>query len=248
MNKKPLLFHIPHSSVIIPGEYKNDFITDISDDLRHMTDWYTDELFDMDGKKVVFPISRLICDPERFRDDKMEEMFKRGMGTCYTHGYKGNLIRSLSDERKKEILNRWYDPHHDLLKTETCEMLKKFGICFIIDCHSFPASPLPYETNKALNRPDFCIGIDNFHTPKFITESLANSFFRKGYSVDINAPFSGTIVPFLYYHKNASVCSVMIEINRSLYLDDFFQKTPGFNTLKRDIAEAIAGLMKQVGY
>lgn len=248
MNKKPLLLHIPHASRTIPEEYKNDYTADLSDELCHLTDWYTDELFDLDAAKVVFPISRLVCDVERFRDDQREGMFRRGMGTCYTHGYKGTRIRSLSEKRKEDILNRWYDPHHDLLKAETHRILKEFGVCFIVDCHSFSATPLPCESIKTDLRPDVCIGTDSFHTPKPIAERLVTLFSQKGYSVDVNTPYSGTMVPLPCYHTNADVISVMIEVNRGLYLDDSFQKAPAFSVLKRNIAAAIDDLVKWVGY
>ncbi len=248
MNKKPLLLHIPHASRTIPDEYKNDYMVDLSDELYHLTDWYTDELFDFDTSKVVFPISRLVCDVERFRDDRREKMFRCGMGTCYTHGYKGTLIRSLSEKRKEAILKRWYDPHHDLLKAETNRILDKFGVCFIVDCHSFSATPLPYETNKTDNRPDICIGTDHFHTPKPMAERLVMFFLQRGYSVEVNTPFSGTMVPLSYYHTNTNVISVMIEVNRGLYLDDSFHKAPTFSTLKQTITAAIYDLMNWAGY
>ena len=56
-----------------------------------------------------------------------------------------------------------------------------------------------------------------------------------GYQVGINAPFSGTLTPLKYYHKNPSVKSVMIEINRKLYMDENGQKTENFDKLKQDI-------------
>lgn len=49
-----------------------------------MTNSYTDELFCMPFKKLVFSISRLICDVERFREESEEEMTKhRNVGLLY---------------------------------------------------------------------------------------------------------------------------------------------------------------------
>jgi N-formylglutamate amidohydrolase len=40
-----------------------------------------------------------------------------------------------------------------------------------------------------------------------------------GYSVEINAPYQGTIVPAKHYKKDPNVHSIMIEVNRRLYMD-----------------------------
>lgn len=40
----------------------------------------------------------------------------------------------------------------------------------------------------------------------------------EGYDIGINTPYSGSLVPIEYYEKNYNVKSVMIEINKRLYL------------------------------
>jgi hypothetical protein len=52
-----------------------------------MTDAHTDELFPVtpfEAERVVFPVSRLVCDVERFSSDEDEPMASRGMGVFYT--------------------------------------------------------------------------------------------------------------------------------------------------------------------
>ena len=59
----------------------------LNDELLRMTDAYTDELFPLtpvEAGLVVFPLSRLICDVERFPSDEDEPMATRGMGAIYT--------------------------------------------------------------------------------------------------------------------------------------------------------------------
>ena len=41
-----------------------------------------------------------------------------------------------------------------------------------------------------------------------------------GRTAEINRPFSGSLVPTAFYEQDDNVFSVMIEINRSLYLKD----------------------------
>ena len=43
---------------------------------------------------------------------------------------------------------------------------------------------------------------------------------RLGYSTVRNEPFSGTIVPLKHYRKDQRVQSLMIEINRKLYVKE----------------------------
>ena len=123
----PLLLHIPHASTAIPEAYRRDFLADPAAELRLMTDWYTDELFDLPVPRVVFPVSRLVCDVERFRDDAQEEMARCGMGACYTNGHDGAPIRRLDAVRRETILRRWYDPHHARLTALTAAELSKVG-------------------------------------------------------------------------------------------------------------------------
>ena len=94
------------------------------------------------------------------------------------------------------------------------------GHCLIIDGHSFPAWPLPYELQQTAFRPDFCLGTDDFHTPEELVERVEKELESYGYSTARDQPFSGTIVPMQHYRKNQRVQSLMIEINRWLYLGE----------------------------
>ena len=119
--------------------------------------------------------------------------------------------------------------------------LEQHDQCLIIDCHSFPARPLPYESDK--NRPDICIGTDTYHTSTVLKNQLSTAFKAHGYDVAIDSPFSGTIVPLKHYHKDQRVESVMIEVNRSLYASP-----TGFKRVQCDLYHAIsqAAYLRQV--
>ena len=75
----------------------------------------------------------------------------------------------------KNLLERYYIPHHQKLTDAVEESLLANDHCLIIDGHSFPALPLPYELNQTAFRPDFCIGTDDFHTP----EELVTKFIKE---------------------------------------------------------------------
>ena len=61
--------------------------------------------------------------------------------------------------------------------------------------------------------------IERYNRLKVIEASI-NYFEQKGYSLGIDWPYSGTIVPMNYYQKNDKVHSIMLEINRKLYLEE----------------------------
>ena len=235
--KNEFVIHIPHASVRIPPECRAQFLIPPETELPSMTDWYTDELFDLPARQVVFPVSRLVCDPERFRDDVREEMSSRGMGACYTKNHYGKPLRLLSPAQREAVLRRWYDPHHSRLTRAVAETLARFGRCTVLDCHSFSPVPLPYEPDQASSRPDICIGTDSFHTPPRLAEQLSLAFRSRGYRVGIDSPYAGTIVPMRYYGKDPRVRSVMIEVNRGLYLTGDCRKNRFFPRLARDIRE-----------
>ena len=155
--KTEILLHIPHSSYFIPNKYKNLFcITE--NELRieqiKMTDSYTNELFNLPYKKIIFPISRLICDVERFREESQEEMTKQGMWVCYTKTHELKTLKRTTNEHKKEILEKYYDTHHKKFEEKVGNILKQNKKCLIIDCHSFPSKALPYELYQEDERPD----------------------------------------------------------------------------------------------
>ena len=241
---KNILIHIPHSSYFIPAEYRESFYLsedDIFKEQLRMTDSFTDKLFDIPHvEKLIFPISRLICDVERFRNEKDEEMTKQGMWVCYTKTSDCKPLKKVNARHKKEILNNYYDKHHFTFEKMVEQMLKENVQCLIIDAHSFSSAPLPYELHSQNVRPDICIGTDDFHTPKKIAEYLYNAFSELGYKVGINNPFCGTIVPLKFYRKNKNVNSVMLEINRSLYMDETTgQKNKNFLKVKQNILQII---------
>jgi N-formylglutamate amidohydrolase len=219
----PLVLHIPHASSVIPADLRETLLLDddaLSRELLAMTDWHTDRLFAFPGTEaVVHPVSRLICDPERFVDDAREPMAAFGMGVVYTRTHRFGILRQPPTQQEREaLLNRFYRPHHARLEEAVSAVLDRFGWCLLLDCHSFPSRPLPYE--RCAVRSDICIGTDEFHTPSYLSEKLVELFREQGFVTMINQPFSGAIVPLSRYQVDRRVVSVMIEVNRCLYMDE----------------------------
>ena len=245
-HNSPLLLHVPHASTLIPAEELPLFeIDDLDDELLKMTDRYCDELF-TGYESVVFPVSRLVCDPERFRSDDLESMSKVGMGAVYTSTSYGSLLRRVTPNRREALLQRYYDPHHIRLTEAVEKKLSARGYCLIVDGHSFPDPPLPYEAESLRKRPDFCIGTDRYHTPEVLAKEAAGFLSGKGFSVEFDFPFSGSMVPLKYYGREPQVYSIMIEINRRLYMDSEGNKNGSFQNVKRTVDELLGRLSERM--
>lgn len=219
---KNLILHIPHSSTIIPSK-EGYCITDeiLNQEILKLTDWYTDDLFENETDiSIKAPFSRIFCDTERFSDDNQEVMSKFGMGVLYEKTDTGEPLRNVPPELRKHILDNYYWKHHNLLTENVRLQLEQFGSSTIVDCHSFPQKPLTRALDQSSFRPDFNIGTDAFHTPQKLIDASSTFFEEKGYSLGIDLPYSGAIVPLQYYKKNKNVQSIMLEINRRLYLQE----------------------------
>src|ERR1700733_2857053 len=150
-----LVVHVPHASLVVPGDVAADLLLNVSEiehELLVMTDRYTDELFAMPpslATTVAFPVSRLVVDPERFNDDGREPRAIKGLGAISTLGADGQrLRRSPSPAERQRLLARFYEPHHAALTTAVDTALAAHGNCLLVDGHSFPARPLPYEDDQ----------------------------------------------------------------------------------------------------
>jgi len=222
-----VVLHIPHASQCIPAVereaiYLND--DELQKELLRMTDAYTDQLFPqtpVEAGRVVFPVSRLICDVERFPADEHEPMVTRGMGVVYTRTSTAEVLRAQPDAvTRQSILDRWYWPHHSQLERTVNHVVSQSGVCLIVDCHSFPSVALPYEPNQTGWRADFCVGTDSFHTPAFLRDAIVAAVRDAGYSVAIDVPFAGALVPLSSYRQDHRIQSVMIEVNRRVYMNE----------------------------
>jgi N-formylglutamate amidohydrolase len=233
-----ILLHIPHSSTHIPDDLLGSFSAG-PDTIRRnsvaLVDYAVDQLFDSPRQqnRLIFPVSRLICDVERFRNDADEIMASRGMGAVYTHGAYGEVLRPYREDLRADILARYYDPHHRRLLSMTSAAIAANGLCVIVDAHSFPSVPLPTELDPSTDRPDFCIGTDTGHTPPELSALIRDYMQSLGFSVNENKPYQGTMVPLPMLGTPAPVRSIMIEVNRRLYMDEQNQQLiPRFNEIK----------------
>jgi N-formylglutamate deformylase len=149
-----------------------------------LVDWFTDELYTAPAaaqqregaagqhlghpaeRTVRAPVSRLVVDVERFPDDENEAAAEVGMGAVYTLTTSGESLRRHGlrcwPQRRAQLMERYYWPHHELLNRATAECLRTHGRCLVLDCHSFPSGArgvpeLPTQTMDLGGRtPQVC--------------------------------------------------------------------------------------------
>ena len=94
----PIVLHIPHASRLIPNQDRGRFALDddaLALELLAMTDAWIDEMFKLLAlRKVIAPVSRLVCDMKRFRNAQ-ESMAAIGMGATCTCTSTGAPLREL---------------------------------------------------------------------------------------------------------------------------------------------------------
>lgn len=242
--KNNILINIPHSSLNIPNEFFKRVLIDklyLEEELELITDLYVEQLFESDLSYIIKAnFSRIFCDIERFKDEEKEIMSKIGMGVVYTKTTKGDRLIKCDAEYENFVFENYYDVYHSKLNEVTEKIINKFGNCIIIDAHSFSEELLKRTNIKYSNLPDFCIGFEKDFFDEKIVDILKNTFEKHGFSVDFNNPYSGSIVPNNYYFsKDNRVKSVMVEINKNIYLDKNNMKNDRFEKVKDTICEAI---------
>lgn len=242
-----ILVHIPHSSIYIPDSMRDDYLlssSELEEETMVMADMFTDDLFGEAFREhggLRLDVSRVFLDVERFRDDTLEPMAKRGMGLAYA---KTSMLKDLRTLKYKDRILEIYDTYHATLDSLVEQKLLRHDKCLIIDCHSFPSKPRPYQIKTDYDHIDICIGFEDFHKDTTTVDIFTDSFHKEGYAVEYNNPYSGSMVSNKHYGKDKRVKSVMIELNRRIYMDDVatFTKNENYQKVKSIIEQSFVML------
>lgn len=244
-----VIINIPHSSYKLPDEFKRRLLINddkLKEELRILTDSFTDKLFYNENcYNLICEYSRLYCDVERFKDDAIELMSQRGMGAVYERTTDGEKLIETDMEYKESIIKNYYDDYHNRLHLITDKILGRNEQCIIIDGHSFSEEWVKLIGNFDGEYPDICIGYDMEFCNDYYLDALKEIIKKYNFSYAENFPFAGSIVPELYYlRKDKRVISVMIEINKKIYMDENMVKNDKFDVLKDMIQEYIRVISK----
>ncbi|MFI9341733.1 N-formylglutamate amidohydrolase [Streptomyces sp. NPDC052773] len=245
----PVILHVPHSSREIPADVRAGIALDdgaLERELDHIVDAHTERiaaeaagLAQLTPWRFVNRLSRLVVDPERFPDER-EEMLAVGMGAVYTRTTHREVLRP-ADTDPEPLIERYFRPYARAMTDAVAARLAATGRAVIIDVHSYPSEPLPYELHGDGPRPPVCLGTDASHTPPELLAAARAAFGGEG--VGLDSPFSGTYVPLEFYGTDPRVSALMVEIRRDTYMTE--PGGPAGPGLER-LAGALAALVDAV--
>ncbi|MGW0130398.1 N-formylglutamate amidohydrolase [Streptomyces sp. NPDC003299] len=223
----PVILHVPHSAREIPADVRDGIVLDdlaLERELDHITDAHTAEIAAEAARlagvtpwRFVNRLSRLVVDPERFPDQR-EEMTAVGMGAVYTRTTHREVLRrdGLDPE---PLLERYFRPYARAMTEAVAQRLDAVGRAVVVDVHSYPTAPLPYELHGTGPRPPVCLGTDAVHTPPALLKAACEAFAVCG-ETGLDSPFSGTYVPLDFYGREPRVAALMVEIRRDTYMSE----------------------------
>ncbi|MGI5379790.1 N-formylglutamate amidohydrolase [Streptomyces sp. CA-251387] len=243
----PVILHVPHSAREIPPAVREGLLLDdaaLARELDLITDAHTAELAAAAAERAsltpwrfVNRLSRLVVDPERFPDER-EEMLAVGMGAVYTRTTHLADLRP-ADTDPEPLIERYFRPYAQAMTDAVADRLAVAGRAVIIDVHSYPTAPLPYELHGEGPRPPICLGTDPFHTPPELLAAAREAFAACG-ETGLDSPFSGTYVPLEFYGTEPRVAALMIEIRRDTYMTEPGGPAgPGLTRLARALAALV---------
>jgi N-formylglutamate amidohydrolase len=224
--RSPVLLHVPHAGTEIPAWTRGRLLLDptaLAAELAALTDHRTDAIALAAAARaatrpwvLVNRVSRFVVDVERLPDER-EEMAAVGMAAVYTHGTRGQRLRADDPEHAEALLGSFYRPWAAAVQELVEDRLRATGRAVLLDVHSYPSRPLPYERHADDPRPAVCLGVDPVHTPSWLLAAARRAFGRLG-PVGVDTPFRGTYVPLAQLGRDRRVASIMVELRRDSYL------------------------------
>jgi N-formylglutamate amidohydrolase len=261
-----VVFDSPHSG----SEYPQDFGFAIDlPVLRRMEDAYVERLF---GDVIEFgaPLlharfPRSYIDVNRALEDLDTEMIagtwphpvkpsvksRNGKGLIWrTAQLDGNIYdRKLTVTEVEQRIGRCWRPYRAALESLLDETFARHARVLHINCHSMRSRGHERDPDGIGDRPDVVLGDrDGTTCDPAITDRAAALLRGMGYTVSVNHPYKGMDLIRDYSEPTVRRHSVMIEVNRKLYMDETSVTLhDGFDQLRADIAAWARALIAEFG-
>ncbi|MCG8494030.1 MAG: N-formylglutamate amidohydrolase [Sneathiellales bacterium] len=258
---RPIIFSSPHSGRIYPDEFIG--LSDLTlTNLRQSEDFHVDYLISdvvaLGAPLIKATFPRAYCDPNRKPYELDPSMFSdplpdyastqsprlcSGIGTIPKVVSAGQVIHKKKLPLKEALLRieTCYFPFHQQLECLINECLKKFGVAFLVDCHSMPNPP-------EINHADFVLG-DRYgqSCPGDFTVNISNYIQHRGYRTAFNAPYAGGYITQKYSNPAKRVYTLQLEISRPLYMEaSSLTLTDNAKHLKADLNQIFEQLLNGI--
>ena len=255
----PFVFCSPHSGRIYPRAFLAASRLD-AHALRKSEDCYVDELFAgvaaLGAPLIAARFPRAFVDVNREPYELDPELFDEPLPpwantqSVRVVGGLGTIARIVADSeeiyrermpvaRALDRIERLYKPFHAALARLLEDTRRRFGIAFLIDCHSMPSASIGQPASA---RPDIVLG-DRFGAAcdLRVTRGLRSILGDTGYEVHVNRPYAGGFITEHYGRPGRGVHALQIEVNRALYLDEArLERTARFDRLRADLDRVMA--------
>ncbi len=236
------IFHVPHDGTEFPPELMASVCVPQARFLQYHEKMRDTGVHDMIprtywtvSQSVRFPISRLLCDVERFIGPE-EIMERYGMGFCYERAFDGTVIKTVDDELRAKTFP-YYQKHHERVD-QLCRAQKRV---LLLDMHSFSEEIVPRDMlREGEDTPDVCIGTDADHTPERLAAAAEKVFRELGFRTARNYPYDGCYVPSAAKTDEVSCIALMLEFNKRIYCDKNNNLIPG---VTKEIRKAVEYLI-----
>lgn len=234
--QSPLLISVPHAGEEIPAETLPSFTDTNPFFLTSDSDLYVDKLYNQAAKEfgailIATSICRYVIDLNRDGNavdasflhgaPQLQTPYPLGLVAHKTMSGKFVIKRPLTRSELKERIEKYYKPFHEALRRGIDNTVKKFGFCLHIDAHSMPSVGCIGHHDCGKKRPDVDLADCNSQSSgeKFMT-ALEVVFKRAGLKTTRNDPYQGGFIAQHYGRPEKNVHTVMIELNRALYMDE----------------------------
>lgn len=113
-----------------------------------------------------------------------------------------------------------YEPHHAQLNKLSQKIITQYGSCMMVYLHSYSDDLVRKLFGYTENLPDICLGYDDEWFSENDALKLKTYIEKLGYSCALNYQYAGALVPMAFYRdKMPGLRSVMLEVNRRVYLE-----------------------------
>ena len=233
---KPLIVTIPHTGEELVEE--STWLRNLPENiLMYDVDRFADRLYkpaldQYQIPRVTTPYHRYVVDCNRWISDVDADSvegshhpsgeYPTGLHWRQTTGGYILLKKPLTQQTHQKLVKKYYncffedvDALFKQLKSKKAEKI------YHLDIHSMPSKGTQVHRDPGKLRSDIVIGdiYGKTSSPQW-TEQVKSAYQAQGFTVSLNTPYIGGTIIEKYGHLQQGHQSLMIEINRNLYMDE----------------------------